>query len=75
MPPSSEEHKVRVRQEFTHQTDAYAANPVVTDQRRLIRLLQAVNAQLGTRILDVATGSGAGATAFAELGWEVMASI
>lgn len=69
--PSSD-HNAIVRQEFTQQAQAYAANPSITDHTRLIRLVQAVHPQARTRVLDVATGPGYVAMAFAEAGCEVL---
>src|SRR5689334_12280922 len=69
--PSSD-HKAIVRQEFTQQAQAYAANPSITDHARLIRLVQAVHPQPTTRVLDVATGPSYVAMAFAEAGCEVL---
>jgi ubiquinone/menaquinone biosynthesis C-methylase UbiE len=69
--PSSD-HKEVVRQEFTHQAQAYAANPLVKDQDRLNRLIQFVHPLPQARVLDVATGPGYVAMAFAEAGCEVV---
>ena len=69
---SSSDHKAMIRQEFTQQAQAYAANPSIADHARLIRLVQAVQPQPGARVLDVATGPGYVAMAFAEAGCEVM---
>lgn len=69
---SSQEHKDVVRQEFTHQAQAYAANPLVKDQDRLNRLIQLVNPQPQAHVLDVATGPSYVAMAFAEAGCEVV---
>jgi ubiquinone/menaquinone biosynthesis C-methylase UbiE len=69
---SSSDHKTVVRQEVTHQAQAYAANPVVANRDRLARLVQAVHPQSGAYVLDVATGPGYVAAAFAEAGCEVV---
>jgi ubiquinone/menaquinone biosynthesis C-methylase UbiE len=69
--PSSD-HKAVVHQEFTQQAQAYAANPSIADHARLIRLVQAVHPQPRARVLDVATGPGYVAMAFAEAGCEVL---
>src|SRR5258708_27093526 len=66
------DHKMVVRQEFTQQAQAYAANPALADHTRLNRLIQAVHPQPGARVLDVATGPGFVALAFAEAGCEVI---
>jgi ubiquinone/menaquinone biosynthesis C-methylase UbiE len=68
----SADHKEVVRQEFTHQAQAYAANPLTANQSRLSRLVQAVQPQLHAHVLDVATGPGPVAMAFAEAGCEVV---
>src|SRR5436305_12773583 len=67
----SSEHKAMVRQEFTQQAQAYAANPSIPDHARLTRLVQAVQPRHKARVLDVATGPGYVAMAFAEAGCEV----
>jgi ubiquinone/menaquinone biosynthesis C-methylase UbiE len=72
MSSSSSRHKEIVRQEFTHQARAYAANPQNTDRARLDRLVQALHPQPGARVLDVATGPGYVAMAFAEAGCEAV---
>lgn len=69
---SSPDHKSVVRQEFTQQAQAYAANPVIAAQSHLSRLVEAVHPQPGARVLDVATGPGYVAAAFAEAGCEVV---
>jgi ubiquinone/menaquinone biosynthesis C-methylase UbiE len=66
------DHKAVVRQEFTQQVQAYAANPLVANPDRLAALVQAVRPQPGARVLDVATGPGYVAAAFAEAGCEVV---
>ena len=66
----SPDHKAVVRQEFTQQ--AYAASPLIANPDRLAALVQAVQPQPGTRVLDVATGPGYVAAAFAEAGCEVV---
>ena len=68
----SSEHKAMVRQEFTQQAQAYAANPSIADHARLTRLVQAVQPRHKARVLDVATGPGYVAMAFAEAGCEVL---
>lgn len=68
----SSDHKEVVRQEFTRQAQAYAANPLTTNESRLSRLVQAVQPQPHARVLDVATGPGPVALAFAEAGCEVV---
>jgi ubiquinone/menaquinone biosynthesis C-methylase UbiE len=68
----SSDHKARVRQEFTQQAQAYAANPSITNADRLTRLVQAVHIQPGARVLDVACGPGYVAMAFAQAGCDVV---
>jgi ubiquinone/menaquinone biosynthesis C-methylase UbiE len=71
MSPLSD-HKAIIRQEFTQQAQAYAASPVVSNRDRLLRLVQAVQPHPGAHVLDVATGPGYVAAAFAEAGCEVI---
>lgn len=68
----SSDHKEVVRQEFTRQAQAYAANPLTANQSRLSRLVQAVRPQQHAHVLDVASGPGPVAMAFAEAGCEVV---
>ena len=72
MSSSSSDHKEVIRQEFTHQAQAYAANPLIADRSQLMRLVQLVRPQPQDRVLDVATGPGFVAIAFAEVGCEVV---
>ncbi len=72
MSSPSEDHKAVVIQEFTQQAQAYAASPLIKNPDRLAALVQAVGPQAGTRVLDVATGPGYVAAAFAEAGCEVV---
>jgi len=65
-------HKAVVIQEFTQQAQAYAASPLIANPDRLAALVQAVRPRLGARVLDVATGPGYVAAAFAEAGCEVV---
>ncbi len=66
------DHKAVVRQEFTQQAEAYAASPIIANSDRLAALVQTVRPKPGTRVLDVATGPGYVAAAFAEVGCEVV---
>jgi ubiquinone/menaquinone biosynthesis C-methylase UbiE len=68
----SSDHKDVVRQEFTHQAQAYAASPVISDQDRVNRLVRAARPGPQSHVLDVATGPGYIAMAFAEAGCEVV---
>jgi ubiquinone/menaquinone biosynthesis C-methylase UbiE len=68
----SPDHKAVVQQEFTQQAQSYAANPLIKNTDRLAALVQAVRPQPGAHVLDVATGPGYVAAAFAEAGCEVV---
>lgn len=59
-------HDDIVRQEFTRQATAYAANPVIASQERAVQLVRMVQPQTQDRVLEVATGPGYVAMAFAE---------
>lgn len=72
MPSSPKEHKENVIREFTQQAQAFAANPMIADAERLAALVQIVRPQPGARVLDVATGPGYIAAAFAEAGCDVV---
>lgn len=72
MSSSSSDHKAVVRQEFTQQAESYAASPTISNPNRLSALVQAVRPRAGARVLDVATGPGYVAAAFAEAGCEVV---
>ncbi len=66
------DHKAVVRQEFTEQAQAYAASSLVKNPDRLAALVQAVRPHPGVSVLDIATGPGYVAAAFAEAGCEVV---
>ncbi len=72
MSSSPSDHKAVIRHEFTHQAAAYAANPLIADRTHLVRLVQMVRPKPQDRVLDVATGPGFVALAFAEAGCEVV---
>src|SRR5437764_15111173 len=72
MSSSSSDHKEVIRQEFMHQAQAYASNPLIADQSQLMRLVQLVRPQPQDRVLDDATGPGLLAIAIAEAGSEVV---
>jgi ubiquinone/menaquinone biosynthesis C-methylase UbiE len=72
MTSPSPDHKAVVRQEFTRQAQAYAANPGISNSARLAAFVEAVHPHPGARVLDVATGPGYVAAAFAEVGCEVV---
>jgi ubiquinone/menaquinone biosynthesis C-methylase UbiE len=62
----TQDHKARVRSEFTRQAKAYAAAPVINDAERLARLVRAIDPQPEDRALEIATGPGYVAMALAE---------
>jgi 2-polyprenyl-3-methyl-5-hydroxy-6-metoxy-1,4-benzoquinol methylase len=68
--PSS--HNEIVRESFTTQATAFAANPWVTDEQRIARLVSAVRLTGAERVLDIATGPGYIAEAFAKNSREVL---
>jgi ubiquinone/menaquinone biosynthesis C-methylase UbiE len=61
-----------VRQAFTRQAAAYARNPVVANRERIARLVRTVEPESDARVLDVATGPGYVAQAFAVVCHEVV---
>jgi ubiquinone/menaquinone biosynthesis C-methylase UbiE len=65
-------HKALIQQEFTKQAPAYSVNPSITDPQRINRLLSAVNPAPDARVLEVATGPGHVAMAFAKVCSEVI---
>ncbi len=65
MTSTAPDHKAIVQEEFTRQADAYAVAPSIIDPARLGRLVQAVAPAAGARLLEVATGPGHVALAFA----------
>ncbi|WP_330633319.1 class I SAM-dependent methyltransferase [Halocatena halophila] len=66
------DHKDVVREEFTKQADAYAANSILTDSEKVKRLVQATNAHPEAQVLEVATGPGHVAFEFAKVSDEVV---
>ena len=70
--PQTKEHNQVVREEFTRQATAYAANPVIADPERVARLVQAVHPTSQDRVLEVATGPGYVAMGFAAVAREVV---
>ena len=58
-------HNEIVRESFTAQAKAFAANPWVTDKQRIRRLVAAARLTGNERVLDIATGPGYIAEAFA----------
>ena len=65
-------HNEVVRESFTTQATAFAANPWVTDEERIRRLVAAARLTGNERVLDVACGPGYIAEAFARAAREVI---
>jgi ubiquinone/menaquinone biosynthesis C-methylase UbiE len=65
-------HNETVRESFTTQAQAFASNPWVTDEQRIQRLVSAARLKGTERVLDVATGPGYIAEAFASTAREVI---
>ncbi|MCB0095976.1 MAG: methyltransferase domain-containing protein [Caldilineaceae bacterium] len=61
-----------IQQEFTKQAQAYASNPTVRDADWAMRLVQAASPSPNDRVLEVATGPGYVALAFAAAGCNVI---
>ncbi|MFZ0887493.1 MAG: methyltransferase domain-containing protein [Candidatus Binataceae bacterium] len=59
------DHKATVREEFTRQAEGYAAAAPIRDPERIARLVEAVNPSPDARVLEVASGPGYVAMAFA----------
>lgn len=70
--PHVQDHNQVVREEFTRQAVAYAANPSIADPERIARLVQAVSPAAHDRVLEVATGPGYVAMGFAAAAREVV---
>jgi ubiquinone/menaquinone biosynthesis C-methylase UbiE len=66
------QHNDVVRESFTTQAQAFASNPWVTDQDRIKRLVAAAHLSGNERVLDIATGPGYIAEAFASAAREVV---
>jgi len=66
------EHNDIIRESFTRQAKAFAANPWVTDEERINRLVAAARLTGNERVLDIATGPGYIAEAFARVSREVI---
>ena len=66
------QHNDVVRESFTVQAQAFAANPWVTDEERIRRLVSAAHLRGDERVLDIATGPGYIAEAFAGAAREVV---
>jgi 2-polyprenyl-3-methyl-5-hydroxy-6-metoxy-1,4-benzoquinol methylase len=65
-------HNEIVRESFTTQATAFAANPWVSDEQRIARLVSAARLTGTERVLDIATGPGYIAEAFAKNSREVV---
>jgi SAM-dependent methyltransferase len=66
------QHNDVIRESFTTQAAAFAANPWVTDEQRIGRLVAAGRLAGNERVLDIATGPGYIAEAFARAAREVV---
>jgi SAM-dependent methyltransferase len=66
------QHNDDIRESFTTQAQAFAANPWVTDEERIRRLVAAAHLTGNERVLDIATGPGYIAEAFAGAAREVV---
>jgi ubiquinone/menaquinone biosynthesis C-methylase UbiE len=66
------QHNDIIRESFTTQAKAFAANPWVTDEDRIRRLVAAARLTGTERVLDIATGPGYIAEAFAGAAREVV---
>jgi len=66
------QHNDVVRESFTTQAAAFASNPWVTDELRIQRLVAAARLTGNERVLDIATGPGYIAEAFAGAAREVI---
>jgi 2-polyprenyl-3-methyl-5-hydroxy-6-metoxy-1,4-benzoquinol methylase len=66
------QHNDVIRESFTTQAQAFAANPWVTDKERIRRLVAAAHLTGAERVLDIATGPGYIAEAFAGTAREVV---
>jgi ubiquinone/menaquinone biosynthesis C-methylase UbiE len=65
-------HNEIVRESFSTQAQAFASNPWVTDEQRVKRLVSAAHLTGKERVLDIATGPGYIAEAFASESREVV---
>jgi SAM-dependent methyltransferase len=66
------QHNDVIRESFTTQAVAFAANPWVTNEERIQRLVAAAHLAGSERVLDIATGPGYIAEAFAGAAREVV---
>ncbi len=65
-------HNEIVRESFTTQAAAFASNPWISDEQRIQRLVSAARLSGSERVLDIATGPGYIAEAFAKEAREVV---
>jgi ubiquinone/menaquinone biosynthesis C-methylase UbiE len=65
-------HEEVIKESFTTQARAFAANPWVTDEERIKRLVASAKLKGHERVLDVACGPGYIAEAFAQASKEVL---
>ncbi|MDP9146113.1 MAG: methyltransferase domain-containing protein [Acidobacteriota bacterium] len=65
-------HDQVVRESFTTQAQAFSTNPWITDEQRIARLVAAARLTGNQRVLDIATGPGYIAEAFAKESREVI---
>src|ERR1700688_4589922 len=68
----SSTHNEIVRESFTTQATAFAANPWVSDEQRIARLVSSARLTRTERVLDIATGPGYVAEALAKNSREVL---
>lgn len=66
------QHNDVVRESFTTQAKAFASNPWVTNEERIRRLVASARLKGTERVLDIATGPGYIAEAFARVAREVI---
>ncbi len=69
---TSATHNQLIQQEFTKQAQAYANNPTISDPDWALRLVQAAQPTSQDRVLEIATGPGYVAMAFAQAAGEVV---
>lgn len=72
MPTSHATHNQLIQQEFTKQAQAYASNPTIQDPEWAMRLVAIANPKATDQVLEVATGPGYVALAFATAAQEVI---
>src|SRR5690349_19637234 len=72
MEPMMQQFDKVVRESFTAQAAGYAGSAVISDAERLERLVRIVNPAPSSRVLEVATGPGYVAEAFAAVCREVI---